>query len=258
MFMPVSPAAGLVPGDAGLAVALLQVLSHVTLAAGALYAAMRGHVYLATNGFAELALSLMYHMCRGSLYCFGLLRDDARKMDNIGAPNLGGALVLHLLLYDRGRDTGGAARTLLPFVVLVAVFEYPYQVQALVLVALYLLLVAVYRYVRDGELRMPASGDYLGRWLTGGTVALALGFASFSYTSGAPLENAVMDGVLHALWHLAAGAALFSFSHAVAPAAEWWDVVARLQARLKVLEPAPPKAPVVEDTLPDREEATLL
>jgi len=217
MFFPPDEHAGEPRADAGLVIGILQLISHVTLAGGVVAVASRGrgHAYLAAAGVVSLLVSLMYHTCRGGFYCFGFLRDLLRKSDHIAQLHLAGAFVLHLILYDRGRDTGVAARTYLPFVVMLAVLAYPYQTMSTVLVLVYLVAVVAYRLVAPGGLLPPMGRDYDVKWLLAGVALLVVAAASFVYSSGAPHEDTVLDGVFHVLWHFVAGLALMALSRAV-------------------------------------------
>jgi len=202
--------------DASALVTIFALVSHAPILAAAMLNQQRGAVFLAVACWAELVLSLVYHACRGSLYCFGFSEYGTRFNDHIGALSLVGALALHLLQYDPPHsDVGAWARYTLPFVVLVAVQAWPLQLQSAMLLMGFLLVVAAWRYLRDGALAAPRRERFVLKWVLLGVLALVLASLCYLYDSGTRDGSAASDGAVHSVWHLLAGLALLALSAAI-------------------------------------------
>lgn len=212
MYMPEGRYAGETARDANAAVRIVQILSHVTLALVVYVNYARRHWFTASWAAAGLVSSIMYHVCRADIYCFGCLRDELRKNDHAVQLTLAGAYALELLFLDCGRETGVAWRVWLPFVATLAVRAYPYQLQSVVLVVLYLAVVAADRFFRLGALRLPAAGAYRPRWIGAGAGILLLALGLYFWPSDARHGDAVADGLVHALWHVLVGFALMALT----------------------------------------------
>ena len=216
LFFPVDPFIGVTGSDYNGLVTALNLLSHLPyLLAGALNQA-RGSAFLAEWCYIELVVSLVYHACRGGIYCFGLPSNFARFDDHVCANSLVGALALHLIQYDLTRGVAGQwARTLLPVVALVAVSAWPFQLQSALLVFAYIMLVVAYRFLIEGALVPPRRERFVIKWLLLGVVFVMLACLTYVYNTGDPGGASLTDGLLHALWHLLGGLALLALSAAV-------------------------------------------
>ena len=172
--------------DASALVTIFALVSHAPILAAAMLNQQRGAVFLAVACWAELVLSLV------------------------------GALALHLLQYDPPHsDVGAWARYTLPFVVLVAVQAWPLQLQSAMLLMGFLLVVAAWRYLRDGALAAPRRERFVLKWVLLGVLALVLASLCYLYDSGTRDGSAASDGAVHSVWHLLAGLALLALSAAI-------------------------------------------
>lgn len=213
-------------------VAGLQFVSHIVLFFAVVYALRRGAAMLATGaaGLGSLLCSINYHLCRSDLYCTGgLLLDQWRRADHFTAlllaGNLGLALIDLVHASAHGRAWGRLAVYFLPVAVHVAVEFYPYQTRSAVLVVLYVLVAAAARFLTFGhDLTPPDPRHYRTRMLVLTVVLGGGAVGCYTYDGGAPEGNTLLDGLLHALWHVLIGAAVASSVAAVASDAAGDDV----------------------------------
>lgn len=205
-FFPAAPAMANIT-DVTVAETVVLNVSHLVLLAAVPLLLLYGIDYLAVATIPLLFNSLLYHLARGlhDGMAFGIDVDTARRLDHVSATAAPGAVALTALLLDRGGGASGQlARTLLPFVVLFAVMAFPFQVQSLVLVLVFVLAVAGDRLLRQSDFQMPSAppGGYTDwRWFAGMLAATVAGVVCF-YLPDADYAFA------HTLWHLFIGAAL--------------------------------------------------
>jgi hypothetical protein len=223
MFAATGPFSGESVSDASPLVTGLQLLSHIFFVFAVAYNVWRKHWYLAVNGGITTGVSLMYHACRGAIYCFGIMPDLLRRADHVAALNGFGALALHLIQYDliygigSGRPAAAAAvaRHLLWVVCLLAVFAWPFALQSAVLLLAYLLVVVAVRYLGDPDTKSVGVPAFVTRWLVLGVVAALLGLGCYFYNSGTRHTDTTADGIVHSTWHVFAGVAYWALSAAI-------------------------------------------
>jgi hypothetical protein len=205
----------------GLIVAL-QLVSHVPIAVATCYALSRRKSVLGAWGVASLLASPNYHACRGALACLALSLDSWRRTDHFTSLALGAALALELIHYRgasaHGRTVGRFLTALMPFVVLLAVQAFPFQMQSALLVVAYVALVAIDRFLRTSRrLTPPNAAEYKARSLIIGGLLLLAAVACYAFDGGDGHGDSVLSGVLHVAWHLLIGAALIAIVHGLPP-----------------------------------------
>lgn len=201
-----------------------QLLSHAVLAYAVYFAIRRREFMVGANGLASLFCSLNYHACRGGVVCLGLALDQWRRADHFTALSLGASLGLSLVHYEfsdaDGRSTGRFFTYLMPAVVLLAVLAHPFQLQSALIVVVFVALVAVDRFLRNGpHVTPPDERAYRVKSLAIGGVLLLAAVFCYAFdgdTSGR--GDSILSGVLHSAWHVLIGAALIAIVDGRTPA----------------------------------------
>ncbi len=160
--------------------------------------------YLGGTALATFIFSIVYHSCRAGVYCFGLPYTYARLLDHVAANHAVVAVALTaLLMYDRGSGAAAVTRTMMPFAIAYAVFAYPFQLQAPLLIAAVVVLVCAYHWFIESALRTPDTARFDTLPLVLALVAAVGGFALYMFTPAAYYQWT------HSTWHVLITIALY-------------------------------------------------
>jgi hypothetical protein len=201
MFFPSNGAAA--PPETTLVENVFLILSHAVFLPLIGFLLWYKEHYMAGAIFAVFVFSDFYHFNLANVYDFGLSLYDARRLDYITAIHAFAALILVVILYDRGGKAQMLTRTLLPFIVTYAVLTHPFEPQGLVIVFFGVLpIVIAYKYLIESAMIPPDTRRFGWRHLS-----LALFFAAVGLSMY--FLPVAYYGWSHAIWHLALAPATF-------------------------------------------------
>jgi hypothetical protein len=202
MFFPAEDTAA--GPDAAVWQTVILVLSHIGLPVLTVYLFIIERLYLGAHALAVFIFSDVYHLCRGGILCLDLTLEHARLLDHITANS---ACVAVLLTVMHPHPTSGvAAKALMPFVVAYAVLAHPFQPQAIVIIAAFVMLAGADRYIRRALLlqTVPSDERFDGVALVAAGVTGSIGLALFALPTASDTY-----AIVHAIWHVLITLALY-------------------------------------------------
>lgn len=174
-----------------------QVLTHLVALVAMIDFIRRREYYATTIAGASLIASTMYHLCKASWFCFGLVLDQLRQFDHINSTH---AAVAVPLIVAFGESGGGPHAILyrLPLLAMTtfAVIAFPYQLKAAVVVVTFDLLVVAVEYVWVRRARIPTSKRFALRYLIPLVPTAVLALVFYAEPKFLPHE------IEHGFWHI--------------------------------------------------------
>src|SRR5690606_2157103 len=123
-------------------------------------------------------------------WCLGLTLDEWRKADHTGVLCVGGIVALHLMVFGEashaGRRFRRAMECILPFYSMLVVRAYPFSVQSILMLLLFVLVVLAGRFLFHKTPKTTTTPWYDGRYLAAGLVALAIGGCLYFLPDASP------------------------------------------------------------------------
>jgi hypothetical protein len=226
LFEPPYAAATVSDPATGIAAAL-ELVSHLPMLFGVVYAFNARHFRLATAGLASLIVSLLYHACRSSMMCLDVPVGTWRIADHTCVLWLVAQVGLHLLLGSLTGPGGRGFYSVLGIaafpVGFIAVLFYPYSLLSGLIMALFLVVAGAVRLALllcdtqpdEVEPQGETSDQLTLIYLLIALCSMALGGVLYTFGDGSPAGNSAVDAVSHILWHCASGVALFAASASV-------------------------------------------
>lgn len=201
-------------------ITIFQLLSHFFLFVAVHYAWRRNLVGLAIAGYGSCFVSVIYHACRGDFFCVGNVHPSMwRLADHITSLGLGGAVGLLVSQTSLARGNGPLvgiwASFVMPYLALVAVIVYPFDMRSGLCVAVFVIMVLFYRFIYATSSKrtdMKTYHENIIWWrLCVGLILLAA--AMTCYTIDMPSTSlrgdSIEEGIMHILWHAFIGMAIY-------------------------------------------------